>query len=268
MRYVDHGEGMPVVMLHGNPTWSFMYRNLITELSSNGLRCITPDHLGCGLSDKPQTGFAYTLAAHADNIAALIDALALQRFHLVVHDWGGAIGMDIAERFSERLQRIQIFNTGAWPSRRIPWSIALCKTPFLGELLIRGLNAFAKAATFRTTVKPLSPSIKAAYLFPYDSWESRIATHRFVRDIPLHAGHPSFERLKRIEGGLERLHAHPMQICWGLRDWCFDRHFLDGWRQRFPEARVMVYHDAGHYLLEDRGEDICRTVCEFFSAQP
>lgn len=267
MNYVDEGQGEPVVLVHGNPTWSFFYRELIAELAARGFRCIAPDHLGCGLSDKPQTGFNYRLGEHIDNLVGLIEYhLELKRFHLVVHDWGGAIGMGLAARFPRRVQRIQVLNTAAWSAPRLPWRIGVCKTPLLGEWLARGLNAFAFAATRMCTVRPLPAAVRKGYLFPYDNWAHRIATHRFVKDIPLGPGHPSWARLKEVESGLGGLRQHAMQICWGMQDWCFDERFLNEWIARFPNAYVERYENAAHYLLEDAGEEIIPRIRDFLSA--
>ncbi|MGF1450816.1 MAG: alpha/beta fold hydrolase [Opitutales bacterium] len=267
LSYVDEGEGEPVILVHGNPTWSFFYRDLIVDLAEHGFRAIAPDHLGCGLSDKPQAGFNYTLGEHIDNLVSLVeDHLELPSFHLVVHDWGGAIGMALAARFPKRIRRIHILNTAAWSAPRLPKRIALCKTPIAGEWFARGLNAFALAATRMCTVKPLPPEVRAGYLYPYDTWANRIATHRFVKDIPLRPAHPSWARLKEVENALPQLRHQPMQICWGLRDWCFDEKFLDEWIARFPEARVERYPNAAHYLLEDAGEEIIPQIRDFLSA--
>jgi 3-oxoacyl-[acyl-carrier-protein] synthase-3 len=188
MHYVDEGAGPPVLMLHGNPTWSFMYRRLVQALAPE-LRCIAPDHIGCGLSDKPQR-YPYRLATHVDNVRRLVDALGLERFDLVVHDWGGAIGMGLATVEPSRVRRIVVTNTAAFPSRRIPWRIALCKLPLFGDLAIRGFNAFAGAATFMAVEKPLPPDVRNGFLLPYRNWHDRIANLRFVSRHPPRARPP------------------------------------------------------------------------------
>jgi len=250
MHYVDTGSGMPVLMVHGNPTWSFFYRDLIRDLASTH-RCIAPDHIGCGLSAKPER-HDYTLAGRIDDLEQLVDNLGLERFHLVVHDWGGAIGMGLAVRNPARIGRIVIMNTAAFPMARIPLRIALCRTPWLGALAVRGFNAFAGAATFMTTVKRLPPEVREGYLFPYRSWSDRVAVLRFVQDIPMRPDHPSYATLEAIGEGIRRLSGRPMLVCWGLRDWCFNAHFLSEWKLRFPSAQVCARDDAGHYLLEDQ----------------
>src|SRR5579862_890877 len=202
--YVDEGPrtqskgrgGRAVLMLHGNPTWSFYYRNMILALRDKH-RCVVPDHMGCGLSDKPQD-YPYTLAQHIYNARSLIDRLELQELDLIVHDWGGAIGFGLAMQIPERIRRLVILNTAAFPSSRIPLRIAVCRVPVLGEIAIRGLNAFAQAALVMAVAhrEKLTPEIKEGYLAPYDSWENRIAHLRFVQDIPMQPEHPTWPLLK------------------------------------------------------------------------
>jgi len=155
IHYVDEGSGHPIIMVHGNPTWSFFYRNLIIGLRSTH-RCIAPDHIGCGLSEKPQN-YPYLLQNHINNLTTLVERLNLQKFHLIVHDWGGPIGLGMAQKFPEKIGKITILNTAAWPSHQIPKRISLCKKPFLGPFLIRGLNAFAHSATSMAVATPLPP---------------------------------------------------------------------------------------------------------------
>lgn len=248
--FLDEGRGHPLLMVHGNPTWSFHFRALVLGLRGSH-RCIVPDHLGCGLSDKPQQGFGYTLTEHIDNLERLVDALGLESLDLVLHDWGGAIGMGLAVRRPERIRRILLLNTAAFRAPWIPKRIALLKVPVLGAFLVRGFNAFAGPATVMTTVRPLSAAVRQGYLWPYRSWHDRIATHRFVRDIPLHEAHPTWEPLARIEAGLPHFRKTPVQICWGAQDWCFHDRFLETWRRTWPQAQVHYLESAGHYALED-----------------
>ncbi len=256
LSYLDEGkpDAPPVLMLHGNPTWSFYYRGLVKALSGTR-RCIVPDHIGAGLSDKPQD-YPYTLSQHVENVERLVEHLKLENITLVVHDWGGAIGFGWATRNLTKVKRLVVLNTSAFRSKRIPASIALCRIPGLGALLVRGMNGFARAATVRTTVTPLSPAVKKAYVRPYDSWANRIMTHRFVQDIPMDASVPSWAFMAEMEGRLALLKDKPMLICWGGQDWCFDDSFLEGFKQRFPQAEVHRFADAGHYVLEDAGDRV------------
>jgi pimeloyl-ACP methyl ester carboxylesterase len=259
--YLDEGGGHPVLMIHGNPTWSFFYREVVQAVVARGGRAIAPDHLGCGLSDKP-LDWTYRLADHVANLRRLVDALEIERFSLLVHDWGGAIGMGLATSMPERVARIGVLNTAAFRSRRMPFRIGVCRWPIVGEWIVRGLNGFAGPATKMTTVKPLAADLQRAYLWPYDSWAHRVAIARFVQDIPMGPSHPSYETLVGIENGLERLGDVPMHIAWGAQDWCFNRSFFEEWRRRFPEATHDWREDAGHYVLEDGGPELHRQLAE------
>lgn len=264
LSFVDEGDGPPVVMVHGNPTWSFYYRRLIAALRPTR-RVIAPDHMGCGLSDKPQR-YPYRLINHIDNLGALLDELRLGPIDLVVHDWGGAIGMGWAVRHPERVRRIVVLNTAAFLSPRIPLRIAVCRWPIFGDLALRGLNAFAAAATIMAVEKPMEPEVARGFLLPYNSWENRIAQLKFVRDIPMRPSHPTWAVVDGIDRELVTLRDKPMQILWGGKDWCFSDHFLAGWLQRFPNAEVTRFDDAGHYVLEDAHEEIVPQVVRFFSS--
>lgn len=259
IRYVDTGEGPPVVFLHGNPTWSFFYRDLIIGLRGDH-RCLAPDHLGCGLSDKPQRA-EYTLAGHIRRTRAWLESLSLtQRFHLVVHDWGGAIGFGAAHPFRDQISGVTVLNTAAFPFPSIPFRIALCRWPFLGTFLVRGANAFVRAATRTTTVQPLSEAVAAGYRYPYGSWADRVAVAAFVRDIPMRRSHPSWSTLMAVEQSLPDWPADRLAIIWGMQDWCFHPRILAEWQRRFPSAAVHRLDRAGHYLLEDAGEAVADLV--------
>ncbi|WOO39585.1 alpha/beta fold hydrolase [Rubellicoccus peritrichatus] len=262
--YVDEGEGEVVVMLHGNPTWSFFYRNLIKELSQN-YRCIVPDHIGMGLSDKPQKGFNYQLSDHIENVVRLLEHLKVERFNLIVHDWGGAIGMGLAERFPNRVGKIVVMNTAAFRSQNIPKRIAICKLPIIGEFIVRGFNGFAWPATWMASRKKLSLQVKAGYLFPYHDWKSRIATHRFVQDIPLSEKHPSYATLLKVEQSLSKFQNNRMLLLWGIQDFCFDDTFLREWQKRFPKAETVELSNAGHYLLEDAPDETLERIQAFLA---
>jgi haloalkane dehalogenase len=263
MSYVDEGSGSPVLLVHGNPTWSFYYRRLIPALSGQQ-RVIAPDHIGCGLSTKPQH-YPYSLATHIANLGRLIDQLNVDQLDLVLHDWGGAIGLGWAVRNPERVRRIVLLNTAAFLSPRIPWRIAVCRYPVFGDLAVRGLNAFAVAATFMAVERPMEPAVRDGFLFPYRSWADRVAIQRFVRDIPLSPRHPTWALIDAIDRDLVLLRDRPMLILWGGRDWCFSDHFLAGWLQRFPAAEVARFDAAGHYLLEDAHAEVVPRVVRFLA---
>ncbi|MEX0321294.1 MAG: alpha/beta fold hydrolase [Puniceicoccaceae bacterium] len=263
LNYVDEGEGEAVVMIHGNPTWSFFYRNLVLDLRDT-FRCLALDNLGCGLSEKPQKG-DYTLAGHISRTCDWIESLGLESFHLVVHDWGGPIGLGMADKFSDRVKSITLMNTAAFEFPSLPGRIAVCRIPLLGALLVRGLNGFAKGATQMTTVQPLAEAVQEGYLYPYKSWHDRVAIHRFVKDIPMNKSHVSWETLKDLEHSLEKWRHAPVRILWGSQDWCFHERILRVWESILPDADVQRFTEAGHYLMEDAGDAIIAEVRRFLT---
>ncbi len=263
LSFLDEGprSDEAVLMLHGNPTWSFFYRDVVRALSP-GMRCIVPDHVGMGLSEKPEN-YDYSLGTRIADIEALVASLGLKRIHLIVHDWGGAIGFGFATRHPEMIGRIVILNTAAFFSTHLPERIALCRAGLFGKVLVRGLNGFAGPAAWMSTVRPLTADVKRGFLFPYDSWANRVAVHRFVQDIPMCLSHATRPVLDAIEAKLSLLADREKMILWGGKDFCFNDHFLARWREIFPQARVHRYADAGHYLLEDAGEDARQRICDF-----
>lgn len=266
--YVDEGQGDVLLLVHGNPTWSFYWRNLITRLSPH-YRVIAVDHIGCGLSDKPRD-YPYTLAQHVANLNRLIDELQLENVTLLAHDWGGAIGLGAALAHREQFRRFIMFNTAAFRSSRMPWRIRVCRTPVFGRLAIQGLNAFARAALFMAAEhrERLTPEVQAGLVAPYDSWSHRQATYRFVQDIPMSPRHPSYETLLGIERGLPSLADRPWMFVWGMRDWCFSPEFLDRFLEFIPRGEVHKFDDAGHYVVEDAHERIVPLVEQFCETHP
>ena len=271
MHYLDEGSGDPVVMVHGNPSWSFYYRNLVKTLSETH-RCVVPDHIGCGLSDKPNDdAYAYTLAQRVDDLTALLDEAGVtERVTLVVHDWGGMIGMAWANRHPERIARLVILNTAAFPMPKnngLPFTLRLTRTP-LGSLLVRGLNAFSAGAAKLCFERPTSDEIRRAYCAPYDSWANRIATLRFVQDIPLSPADPGYDIVSDVERGLSQFSEIPTLICWGAKDFVFNDAFYARWKEVMPHAEFHYFEDCGHYVLEDAREEIASLTLDFFSRHP
>jgi haloalkane dehalogenase len=266
--YLDEGQGQPLLLVHGNPTWSFYWRELILALRSE-YRVLAVDHVGCGLSDQPRH-YEYRLSRHIHNLRALIEHLDLRQITLVAHDWGGAIGLGAAGQLPDRFARLILLNTAAFPDSRIPWRIRLCRLPALGPLAVRGLNAFARAALWMAVShrQRMTPAVRAGLLAPYDSWAARQAILRFVQDIPLRPRHPSYPDLCQVEAGLVRLAEKPCQLIWGLRDWCFTPWFLRRFQDYFPRAEVLPLADAGHYVVEDAHERIAPEIRRFLAAHP
>ncbi|HQZ16655.1 MAG TPA: alpha/beta fold hydrolase [Vicinamibacteria bacterium] len=264
LHYVDEGPRTadPILCLHGNPTWAFHYRRLIAEARPFH-RVVAFDHMGMGLSDRP-VDFSYTLADHVKNAIAFVDALDLKKITLVVHDWGGAIGMGMALARPERIARVTVMNTAAFFIPHLPKRIAICRAGALGEFITRGLNGFARAATTMTTSIPLPADVKAGYLAPYASWRRRIGIWNFVRDIPMEPDHRSRATLAKIDESLASL-GRPVQILWGERDWCFTPQFREEWQKRFPKAYVHKFEDASHYLIEDEPNGVIARIRDFAS---
>ena len=248
--YLDEGSGPVLLMVHGNPTWSFYWRNLILALRGR-FRIVAVDHIGCGLSDKPPAiAYSYRLARRVADLGQLIEKLDLRQMTLVAHDWGGAIGMGAAVAAPERFARFVLMNTAAFRMAHCPWPIHLCHLPGFGPLAVQGLNLFVRTA-LRTTVckrERMTPAVKAGYLAPYDSWANRVAVLRFVLDIPLSPAHPSYQTLTDIEKGLARFRA-PICLIWGMRDWCFT-----------PAVSRSVYRvlPAGRGASAGRRRPLCR----------
>jgi haloalkane dehalogenase len=272
LHYLDEGQGDPVVMVHGNPTWSFYYRRLVEALRP-AYRTIVPDQIGCGLSDKPDDArYRYTLATRVEDLESLLDHLGLDHgITLVLHDWGGMIGMTYAARHPERIARLVIMNTAAFhmpKSKRIPWALWMARNAAVGSLAVRGLNAFARGtAWIGCTRRRLARSLRDAYVAPYDSWDNRIAIHRFVQDIPLRPGDHCYDMVSWVEERLDRLAGVPMLVAWGMKDFVFDRPFLHEWLRRFPRAEIHEYSEAGHYVLEDNAEALVPLIREFLDSR-
>jgi haloalkane dehalogenase len=268
--YLDEGKGSPLLMVHGNPTWSFYWRELVKAFRDR-YRVVVPDHIGCGLSDKPDVNaYSYRLERRISDLTELVERLDLRDVTLLAHDWGGAIGMGTAVALPERFSRFVLFNTAAFRSKRCPWRIRICRVPVLGRLGVQGLNLFARAALRMATGHPerMTAAVRAGLLAPYDTWRHRLAVQQFVLDIPLHAGHPSYSTLAAVEEGLSKFRRHPVCLIWGMRDWCFSPHFLARFLDFFPEAEAHRLADAGHYVIEDAHERIVPIVEQFFEKHP
>jgi haloalkane dehalogenase len=269
LHYIDEGSGSPIVMLHGNPTWSFYYRHLIDRFSS-GYRTIAPDHIGCGLSDKPSLSeYPYTLEQRVADIDAFLSTLNLEeKITLVVHDWGGMIGMAWAVDHPERIERIVILNTAAFfppAGKRLPLRLRIVRNiPLLSKPAVLGLNLFARSALCMAAKKPIPEEVRRCLVAPYGSWHDRIATYRFVRDIPVRPSDASYQTVFKTADRLRSLGHLPVLICWGRHDFVFDLDYFNEWRLRFPGAEAHLFEEAGHYILEDAPEKVAGLMAAFF----
>jgi len=255
MHYVDEGppDAEPLLMLHGNPTWSFLYRRLIRAFRGE-YRCVAPDHLGCGLSDKPRR-WRYDLVGHVRNLERLVLSLDLRRITLVLHDWGGPIGLGFARRHPQRIARLVLMNTAAFPGRA-PMRLRICRAPWIGPFLVQRMNAFAGLAPSLAVAERLTSSARAGFALPYPHASDRVAIARFVQDIPLSPRDPSWSELAEIDGSLDRFRELPACLVWGERDFVFTKEFRKTFERRLPAAESHPIESAGHWLLEDAPEEV------------
>jgi pimeloyl-ACP methyl ester carboxylesterase len=293
MSYLDEGprDGEVVVMLHGNPSWSYYWRNLVSGLSDR-YHCIVPDHVGMGLSDKPDDGgglahshggrdarhiaphYDYTLQSRVDDLEALLRHAGIDDatpVTLAVHDWGGMIGFGWALSHAAQVKRLVITNTAAFPLpavKPMPWQIALGRDWKFGAFLIRAFNAFAGGASYVGVEKKMPADVRRAYVAPYDTWANRISTVRFMQDIPLTPADRAWPLLEAAGKALPSFADRPAFIGWGLKDFVFDKHFLDGFRRALPNAQVTAFDDAGHYVLEDKAAELVPAIRAFLDAHP
>jgi len=262
LHYLDEGSGTPLLMLHGNPTWSFYYRDLVWALRDK-YRCVVPDHIGCGLSDKPAR-WGYTISDHVDNVCALIERLELRDITLIVHDWGGTIGYLSALRLPERFSRFVVFNT-AVSLLPLPRWLLLLRHRWIGSLGVRGLNLMIRGGLFsaRRRSNRFPEAVRRGYLAPYDSWKSRIAIQRFIEAIPVEAEHPNRRLMAELSGRMDLFRQRPHLVVWGLQDPVFNRGYFDAWRALVPEAEFHAFDDVGHWVVEEAADRVVPLVRGF-----
>ncbi len=272
---VDEGPGgaEPVVFVHGNPTSSYYFRSLIRELAPDH-RCVAIDHLGCGKSDKPTLAqYDFRLESRISDLGAVLAARGVtENVTLVLHDWGGMIGLAWAARNPGKLKRLVCINTGGFPlpaSKPLPPSLRLGRDTALGKYLILRHNAFCRlAARWCVTRRPLPPEVRAAYLAPHDTPEHRLSVWKFVQTIPLSPKDDGSDIVAGAGESLAKLSGVPTLLLWGMRDFVFDRHFLAEFQRRMPHAETRTWPDCGHYLLEDAPEEVAPAVREFLARHP
>lgn len=271
LHYLEEGKGDPVVMLHGNPSWSIYYRDLLQQLSLFH-HCLVPDHIGMGFSDKPgDNTYTYTLSQRVSDLEMFLQGKGIDRnITLILHDWGGIIGMSFACRNPAAIKKIVLLNTAAFhlpKGKRLPLFIRATRT-LVGEWCLRGFNSFSLGATYlgvrRTT---MGRELRRAYTAPYNSWAARLAILRFVQDIPLKKSDPSFHLVTEVQNNLHLFSKTPVLIAWGMKDKVFDVRFLNKWMEYLPHAQVHRFDDCGHYVLEDAREEIGRLVMDFLAKE-
>ena len=258
MHYLDEGDGPPLLLLHGNPTWSFLYRDVIAGLRDR-FRCIAPDLPGFGLSRAPAS-YRFTPAEHADVIERLILHLDLRDAAMMVQDWGGPIGFSAAGRQPERFARFVIANTWAWPKADPGTQLfsRLLGGP-VGRRLIVERNLFVeKILPGGVKRKPLSPTVMDAYRGPFRQPASRRPVHVLPREI---LGSRRF--LADVERRLAVLTDRPALIVWPTRDPAFRARERRRWERVFPDHRTVLVEGAGHYVQEDAASEIVAAIREW-----
>lgn len=262
IHYVDEGprDGQLVVMLHGNPTWSYLYRRFIAGLTAAGYRAVAHDEMGFGRSDKPERESEYTIQRHAQHLGELVDELGLDGVTLVLQDWGGPIGLAWAVDHAERVRRLVLLNTftGWIPPEmgKVPFLFKLVRARGTGELLVKRLHLFVRVFLFRGG-RPLDENAKAAYLAPHPTPSSRAGVMAYPRLIPWGEGNPTRPLGRHVEDNLSKLHGRPALMCWPMKDPGFGREeILQAVATRFPNAEVHRFEDASHYIQEDAHEQV------------
>ena len=256
MHYIDEGQGTPVLMLHGNPTWSYLYRNVIKALAGS-CRAIAPDYPGFGFSDHP-AGYGYTPQEHAGWINSLVDHLALDQFVLVVQDWGGPIGLSLAVDRPEQVAGLVICNTWCWPTNLTGRIFSLVIGGPLGKYLHLQHNFFANKIVPSGISNPdrKPPEVLKAYTDPFPTPESRYGTYVFPREI-----RKSDAWLAEIEAKLSRLRDKPVELVWAMQDRAFgNEDHIARWQTHFPGAPVDRIPDANHYLQEDSPDRVAAAI--------
>lgn len=271
MHFVDEGSGEPVVMVHGDPTWGYLYRNFIPILSQR-YRCVVPDQMGMGKSANPQDRSLYRLQQHRANLETLLLHLDLHDITLVLHDWGGPVGLGVATRHPERIKRLVLMNTWAfapWPGGPFPRLLELIRSE-RGEAFVLQKNGYLEPALRGTTyhTEQLTKTVMEAYRAPFPTPESRLALLCWSRDIPVQETDVSYAEMKQIEQGLSQFNKTPILLVWGMKDPVLSASVLHRWQQLYPHATTHELEDASHFLQEDAPERIVQWIEAFLEANP
>ncbi len=259
IHYVDEGRGPTLLLLHGNPTWSFLYRHIIRGLSRQ-FRCVAVDYPGFGLSSA-RPGYSFKPREHSAVLERFVLALDLDEIGLMVQDWGGPIGLGFAGRHPDRIRALLICNTWAWPAqgtKNLEWFSKIVGSP-IGRLLILNFNAFVNMLLPSGVSRRLSPAEMRAYRGPFPTRISRLPTAIFPSEI-LH----SREYLAEVESNLGRLRHKPTLFLWGDRDSAFRDAERERFELIFPNHRTCTLKGAKHFVQEEAPERICQEVIAFY----
>ncbi len=272
MHYVDEGDGDPVLLLHGNPTWGFLYRDVIGPLVQSGRRVIVPDMIGFGLSEKPTREHAHTLDGHTANLVSLVRQLGLTRVTVVCHDWGGPTGLSFAMSNPERTRALVVMSTWAWPcppaefhTRVFPWR--LLHAPLVGPYLLGRHNALAGRGVYLSVVDrdKFRREAQLIYEAVLPDTETRLLTWVWPRWIPLDDNACALDRFVWLEQELKKSKL-PTMIVWGREDEVFDAAtFADRFKQLLPYAEGPHLVTGRHFLQEDSGPEIAELIRSFLN---
>jgi len=271
MAYLDEGEpgARPVLLLHGNPNWSFLYRFFVQPLVDAGYRVIAPDWIGAGYSEKPSADASYSLAHHVADLVALIDTLDLQGISVVGQDWGGPQGTGAALQRLDRIATLTLMNTwvftdvcGEFHASPTPWTT--WHTPLVAQVFFKRFKVLSHHGVKSVSVRGLSSAESKAYTHIYDEPNSEVVTLTWPRAIPLTEGDAGWADMKRIENRLPELSNTPVQLMWAPEDAVFPIAYCDRIKELIPHAEGPVIFDkAHHFLQDDRGPDIVVELIAF-----
>jgi pimeloyl-ACP methyl ester carboxylesterase len=266
MHFVDEGQGEPVVMLHGDPTWGYVYRHFMPPLATR-YRCIVPDLMGMGKSGVPQEPYPYRLQQHIVHPETLLLGLDIAAVTLVLHDWGGPVGLGFAIRHPARVKRLVLLNTWAfapWPGSPLPRLLTLIRSD-RGERFVLEKHGYLESALLDTTHYPerLTPTVLRAYHAPFPTPASCLALLCWSRDIPMSEADPSYAEMKRIEHGLAQFKHLPILLIWGLQDPALPPLVLRLWQCLYPHAQTYAIADASHFVQEDAPERVVPCIERF-----
>ncbi|MEM3087246.1 MAG: alpha/beta fold hydrolase [Halobacteria archaeon] len=272
MHYVDEGKGEPILFLHGNPTWSFLYRNILPSVVGAGFRAIAPDYIGFGRSDKRGPRWTdYTIHGHIADLTALADRLDLRDVTVVVHDWGGPIGLGWAAGHLDRVKRLVILNTWAFKPHakaKIPPFLAMLREP-KGEGMVLNQNFFVEVLLpGGIASKQRVKEVMDAYRAPFPTPESRAGVLAFPRLIPMASGEEAWPVIVKVDDSLGKIADRPALILWGGRDLVFPVSVAERFQERLPSAKKVVFPEAGHFLQEDVPEGIAKEMVAFLRSTP
>ena len=271
LHYVDEGQGEPLVLVHGDPTWGYLYRQFIPPLARQR-RCIVPDHMGMGKSSVPPEPYPYRLQHHIANFTALLLSLDLYDITLVLHDWGGPVGLGFAIRHPARIKRLVLMNTWAfapWPGGTLPRLLEVIRSA-RGDKFVLERNGYLAPALQGTThhTERLTTTVMEAYQAPFPTPASRLALLCWSRDIPTQVSDPSYAEMQQIEQHLGQFARLPILLVWGMRDPVLGEPVLGRWQQIFPHASTRLVADASHFVPEDAPEQVVGWIEAFLAAHP